>query len=311
MKISVILCIYKEPVSYIKDSIDSILSQSFSDFEFIIVIDNPLNKDAIDLALFYENLDKRIKCIFNNENLGLAMSLNKALSIAKGDYIARMDADDISFPNRLNDSIKFLEENDLDLIGGVYENIDCTGKIVGNSLTRGYNSKATNRILKFTNIVPHPTWFGKKEVFDNLSGYRLVNYAEDYDFLLRAINKKCKIAISNFKVIQYRVNTNGISQGNLYKQFLISQFLSKHRKKIEEFDDTFINTYSLKKYTLRKEKKFFTANSLFLQAKEKSGFKKLLLLIKSFLSSSDYRKKYYNMIRKRMICITGGENNVK
>ena len=92
-KISVIMSIYSEKEEWIKESIDSILSQTFRDFEFIIINDNPKRKQNENLLLEYSQKDNRIIVITNKENIGLTKSLNKGLSIAKGKYIARMDAD--------------------------------------------------------------------------------------------------------------------------------------------------------------------------------------------------------------------------
>ena len=110
-KISVIMSIYSEKEEWIKESIDSILSQTFRDFEFIIINDNPKRKENENLLLEYSQKDNRIIVITNKENIGLTKSLNKGLSIAKGKYIARMDADDISFPTRFQKQIDFLDKN--------------------------------------------------------------------------------------------------------------------------------------------------------------------------------------------------------
>jgi glycosyltransferase involved in cell wall biosynthesis len=93
--------VYKEPLDWLRQSIDSILNQSFTDYEFIIICDNPRYEEGMELLKKYANSDRRIILLFNNENIGLTKSLNKGLEIARGKYIARMDADDISKPERL------------------------------------------------------------------------------------------------------------------------------------------------------------------------------------------------------------------
>ena len=87
----------------------------------IIIIDNPKNLDAINYVKELSLNDNRIKFYINEQNIGLANSLNKALKYANGTYIARMDADDIALPNRLEDSYNYLVNNKLDFVGGVYE----------------------------------------------------------------------------------------------------------------------------------------------------------------------------------------------
>src|SRR3989338_4267706 len=94
--------------AYLKDAVESILNQTYENFEFIIVDDA-----SVDNSWDYlKNLnDHRIKLIKNKKNLGLAASLNKALKVAKGNYIARMDADDISLPTRFEEQVNYLQKN--------------------------------------------------------------------------------------------------------------------------------------------------------------------------------------------------------
>ncbi len=110
-KVSVVMSVYKEPVEWIRQSIDSVLNQTFSDFEFIIICDNPAYEEGIATLKEYAEKDNRIKIIFNEENIGLTKSLNKGLAIVKGDYIARMDADDISLPTRFQKQVEYLDDN--------------------------------------------------------------------------------------------------------------------------------------------------------------------------------------------------------
>ena len=113
--ISVLMSTYKESVDYIEKSVESILNQTYRNLEFIIVIDDPLNYALINRITKYN--DERIKLIINDRNIGLVSSLNKGLQYCKGDYIARMDADDISHIDRLEKEYNFLIKNDLDLVG--------------------------------------------------------------------------------------------------------------------------------------------------------------------------------------------------
>lgn len=106
-KISVIMSAYNESFDELNKSIDSIINQTYQNIEFIIVSDNPENKN-IKMAVQAAN-DQRIKFIENKENIGLVQSLNRAISKATGKFIARMDADDISRKNRLKDKGRFVE----------------------------------------------------------------------------------------------------------------------------------------------------------------------------------------------------------
>lgn len=107
-KVSIIMPVHNEPESILKPAINSILNQTFNDFEFIIINDYSEN-NAEDIILSYK--DSRIKYYKNDTNLKIIKTLNKGLEIAQGEYIARMDADDISYKYRLEEQVKFLDNN--------------------------------------------------------------------------------------------------------------------------------------------------------------------------------------------------------
>lgn len=111
MMISVVMSIYKEPLDWLEQSIGSILKQTFSDFEFILIIDNPGYRDCHEYIDRLCDQDERVKVIRNETNIGLTKSLNRGFEIAKGKYIARMDADDISYLDRFAKQVAFLEKN--------------------------------------------------------------------------------------------------------------------------------------------------------------------------------------------------------
>ena len=101
--ISVLISIYKEPEVYIAEAVKSILNQTLSDIEIIIVNDNPQRKEIKGFVSSFN--DERIIFIQNEKNLGLALSMNKAAEYATAPYLARMDADDIAEPERLQDNM--------------------------------------------------------------------------------------------------------------------------------------------------------------------------------------------------------------
>jgi glycosyltransferase involved in cell wall biosynthesis len=109
VKISVLMSTFNEPVEWIMQSVQSILDQTFRDFEFIIINDNPSRED---LKLFLQDIEKRDAriCVSENENnQGLIKSLNKGIELAKGEYLARMDADDISHTDRFKLQLEYLD----------------------------------------------------------------------------------------------------------------------------------------------------------------------------------------------------------
>ena len=169
---------------YLKEAIESILIQTYRNFEFIIVDD--ASKD--NTWPYLKSLrDKRIKLIKNEKNFGLAASLNKALKKAQGDYIARMDADDVSLSTRLETQLRFLEKNsNIDMCGSFVEVIDERGKLIGKIKKPTLDSQIKKKLFWLTPLL-HPTWFARKELFIKLKGYDPEwDYVEDFEFLTRA-----------------------------------------------------------------------------------------------------------------------------
>lgn len=228
---------YNETYDEIRKSLQSILHQSYKNIELLVVIDNPDNYDVIN---YLKSLtDNRVRIIYNEKNLGFVASLNKALSLASGNFIARMDADDICELNRLSLQFSYLTENNLDLLGGSIKIIDENDNLI----TKQHFPSTSRRIeffLNWGNCVPHPTWLVKKEVYDQLNGYRNVPRCEDFDFICRAIRKGYKIGNLNHYILQYRVRKKSISNSNKGEQYLIRRYISKNRFKpltIEEIND--------------------------------------------------------------------------
>ncbi len=117
-KVSVIMSVYNTKEQWLRTAIESILSQTFKDFEFIIINDGSTN-NAENVILSYN--DTRIKYI-KQENQGLANAINNGLEIAKGEYIARMDSDDISLPERFEKQVRFLDDNlNISILGTAFE----------------------------------------------------------------------------------------------------------------------------------------------------------------------------------------------
>ena len=106
-KVTILMPAYNASL-YIKESIESMLNQSFSDFELLIINDG--SKDNTS-EVVKSIVDERIRLVENEQNLGLANTLNKGMKLAKGEYLARMDADDLSTPNRLQTQVDYLDSH--------------------------------------------------------------------------------------------------------------------------------------------------------------------------------------------------------
>ncbi|HEO4751668.1 TPA: glycosyltransferase [Streptococcus agalactiae] len=253
MNYSIIMSVYNEPLNYVRDSVESILNQTLTDFEFIIVIDNPSRGDLKQFLTEYSVVDNRIKILLNEENIGLASSLNKAVKISKGEYIFRMDADDISYPSRFDKQIRFMEENSLDFSATLIELIDQKGNLVykQRESNKIYLTNDIRKMLLNRSILAHPTWCVKKKVFDKLMGYRDLVPVEDYDFAIRGALADFKIGLLNKVLLQYRLNENGISQTNKFKQYIYSAILQDFYKEKSYIDITKITNY-FQEYVIKK-----------------------------------------------------------
>lgn len=244
--ISVIMSTYNENFDQLTIAIESILNQTYSHFEFIIVLDNPNNQEIFDLLKKYKNSDHRIKLIINEKNEGLAFSLNKAIDSASGCYIARMDADDKSMETRLEEQIKYLIDNRLDVVSTNCIYIDENGVQIGTKSQIPILPNELKRILPFGSSIIHPSVLMSKVAFDNVGGYRGFRTAQDYDLWLRMLSYGYNIGSIDKPLIYYRIRSNSISGENRFKQCLTSEYQRKLYK--ERLGNPYSDSFSYKHY---------------------------------------------------------------
>lgn len=293
--ISVIMSTYHETEEQLRGAIESILSQSFQNFEFLIFLDDPSNDLHKQIIKSFVEKDPRIRFFINKENIGLTKTLNKAISLARGKYIARMDADDFSYPTRLERQIQYLELNGYDLIGGITQIIDEKGEEVYAIGKVPSDSNKIRKALRYGQCIAHPTWLGKKEVFDSLSGYRNIPLCEDYDFTLRAQLKNFKISNLNEVVLQYRMTSNSISRNNLFEQYLYMRYITSQYRKGKIADLLRAEEYVTLHNNKKKSERYTKANHLFNQLlkalNSKKYFEFLILGFKIVFTSRYYLDK--------------------
>ena len=298
--ISVIMSIYNEELKWIKQSIESILNQSYKNFEFIIVIDNPERRDIIDLVQNYSKNDSRIKVIENEKNIGLINSLNEAIKVANGKYIARIDADDISIHNRLEIQKEFLEENrNIDFCGSNAIFIDEEDEQIECEFIFVEEHEKIKEMLNYTNVFLHPSWFMKKEIFDKLGAYRNVPSAEDYDFITSIITEGFKVANINKTLIKYRIRKNSISRTNVFAQVKASYLVQKmYKKRLKnKSDEKLLNNASIFIADRSNEREFFEAKYTMEKAEASIGIEKYMLFIKAALKNKYIAHNIKNKIK--------------
>lgn len=205
---------------YLRECVDSILSQTFRDFEFIIIDDGSADGTAAILESFAQN-DARVR-VYHQENRGHAESLNRGCGLARGKYIARMDADDIALSDRLRRQIDFLENHDeVGVLSGAFEFIDPNGKTLQTQQLPVTDDEIRSR-LRLRNGLPllHPGIVMRREVFQAVGGYRRAfEDAEDYDLWVR-MGKECQFSNLEAVLLRYRLHPDQVSCRKLRTQTL-------------------------------------------------------------------------------------------
>jgi glycosyltransferase involved in cell wall biosynthesis len=306
--VSVIMSTYNEEPEWLEKCIDSILNQTYSHFEFLIVLDNPENEQLKLLLDDYQKKDSRIKIIPNPKNMGLVKSLNTALEHCNGKYVARMDADDISDPERLSKEKSYLEEKNLDFVFSGMIVIDENDQKQYEWDNNAFTPEEIKKVMGIWNISLHPTWFLKRDVYTALGGYRDIPYSEDYDFSLRALSKGYKIGKLNENLLLYRMRSTGISKSNNFEQFIIS------RKLIQLYKKNKLDDYSYVKDEINKaqnqikngeKQKYSEAEDIFHQGvgkvKEGQYLNGISKLIKSLTLSKYHIRKFNELIKYKLL----------
>lgn len=259
--ISVVMPTYREDPEVLHEAIKSVLNQTYRDFEFIIVLDDPQNEELKNVVNSFD--DSRIKFFINEKNMRIPATLNKAVALSKGEYIAHIDADDICIPTRLEHQLKYLQEGNWDFIGGITQIIDENGENIYSIKHIPENDKNIKKALKYGQCLAHSTWLFKREVFDRINGYRNIELCEDYDFTLRAALKGFQISNLNEVVVQYRMTKDSVSRTNLYDQYLFLNYLSTEYKKGKIADVELARAYVKKNTNDKKARKYARSNVLF------------------------------------------------
>lgn len=225
------MCVYNGE-KYLKEAIESILNQTYQNFEFLIVNDASTDKTSNILTQYQ---DHRIRIIHNSLNLGLTKSLNIGLREAKGEYIARMDADDISLPERLNIQKKFLDEHkDIVCVGTESIVINKDGKTIGKKKVT-IDSSISFRILLINQLIHSATMF-RASIVKNIGGYNeSYTYAQDYELWSRLNKKRYSIINIERPLIKYRHHQSSITQKSNNKYLPENLIIKTIKSNIEDY----------------------------------------------------------------------------
>lgn len=276
-RVSVIMPSYNKE-RFIKKSIESIISQTYQDWELIIFDDCSSDKST-DIIESMSKLDNRIKFQKNRKNIGIAANRNRAIDIAKGEYIALLDADDISLPNRLASEVDYLDSNEnIDVVFGGYMEINENDEIKETYFTPLKNPKYIKANLLVLDVIPNGSCMYRKSFVDRYN----IRYRDGYlgmdDYLFWV---ECSL----------HGNISGIPE-----LFLYWRNTSNNGTNTYKYDE---------RYRHEREMKYFDilnialeGNGFNLSQKEKSIYFKMLSEYKYRIKDMDEIASFYKVLKK-------------
>jgi glycosyltransferase involved in cell wall biosynthesis len=215
--VSVLMSVHNTE-KYLREAVDSILNQTFRDFEFII-IDDGSTDNSKEILEEYAAKDRRIRLIFR-ENRGVAKSCNEAIALSQGELIARMDADDISQPGRLETQITFLKEHpSCGCVGSSVIYINDRGqKLFVRHMPENHAEICQAHLMGYGGMIVHPSAMLRRPALNFVAGYdESFTYASDYDLWCR-IAVKYELANLQIPLLLYRYHSAAITQSNANMQ---------------------------------------------------------------------------------------------
>jgi glycosyltransferase involved in cell wall biosynthesis len=220
-KVSVLLPVYNGE-KYLAEAIESVLAQSFSDFEFFILDDGSKDRSR-EIILAYQNKDSRIKNMPNAKNLGVEKTLNRGVSLSQGEYLARLDQDDRwSDGDKLKKQVEFLDRHPAcAVLGTAQENIDEEGRPI-QIVKFQETDTAIRDVILFSNPFAHPSVLIRKSALIEMGGYseeKKYDLIDDYELWLR-LGTKYELANLPDVSLQYRIHAGSRSVKNEYRQRL-------------------------------------------------------------------------------------------
>lgn len=209
---------------YVADTVESILNQTFTDLEFIIIDDGSTDK-TLDILKYFASRDKRVKILVNEANIGIARSLNSGILSAQGEYIAIIDAADTAYPDRFEKQLHFFQDNQNIFIVGTYAYwVDERRNIIGEW---DVPTVVENSQLFMYQIAIHPSIMIRKELFNKIGPYRVnSDISVELDLYLRASRYHLGIANIPEFLTDVMLRDKGVTYTNL-RTIQLNQFKIK------------------------------------------------------------------------------------
>jgi glycosyltransferase involved in cell wall biosynthesis len=204
--------------AFLAEAVESVLDQTFRDFEFIVIDDGSADRTS-EILSAYARREARLR-VLHQQNKGRTESLNIGIGLAKGKYIARMDADDISLPDRFKAQVEFMEQHPkVGLLGGAVELINQNGIVIRTAWPPLEDAGIKSVLVQY-NPMYHPAVMMRKQVALDAGGYRTAfSESEDYDLWLR-MGERSQLANLEQVVLRYRVHPSQASIANMKHQVL-------------------------------------------------------------------------------------------
>lgn len=312
INITCVMSVYNESEEYIFRAVSSMLRQTCPIREFVIVFDNSDRQDIISEVKQFALLHNEIEWQFivNEKNMGLAASLNRGIRMAKYRYIARMDADDESLPDRLKDSVHLMQEKKVEFVTTRVLQVDEKGESLReqvdfpiNCIRFPLSAQGNRSVGKYLCCVRHPTWLFSKSVWETVGGYREKLFAsQDYDFLLRALRAGYDIETTRSTGLRYTVRDDSVTGRHKSEQIFLITYIHLYMNHDLHFDQDFVA--GIRKGTNLEYNRFCTPYVNYKQAG--NWPQKGIAILKGVCTSKFFRILFKNMICAMMLSVYYG-----
>jgi glycosyltransferase involved in cell wall biosynthesis len=287
-KISAVMIVHNGE-GFISETLQSILNQSFRDFE-LVILDDGSTDDTAKIISNYKTKDSRIVYHKNPTKRGLSFSRNKVITEARASLIAVTDSDDVNHPDRFKIQYEFLKSHgDISIVGSALTLIN-QDNIAFEQWKYPENNDEIIQGLKNSCAVANPTCMFYKEVFTAIDGYDAnLTICEDWDFFLRAARQQYKFHNLNTPLIYYRIHRNNISKNKLEHTIVYSMYsVGKISKEEAGFDiDNLVYKHpELKKQVVQKIIQFYV---FWIETYFKIGYKELSKELFQFANSKFFK----------------------
>ncbi|MEX0909947.1 MAG: glycosyltransferase [Candidatus Paceibacterota bacterium] len=246
--VTVVMSTYNETLQYVREAVESIFRQTCRGIVFIVTIDNIKNAEVVAYLESFAQNDKRLILQYNQAPQGLAFCRNRAIEAAQTEYVALMDADDISLSDRIEKEIEWMKKTGADLVFSHVEYINAEGESLG--FFKPFIKKLSRDIF-LRHLFVHPSGLIKRNVFEKNTYDTAFKRSQDLDLWLRLYKKGYKFSIVPNVLLQYRLLRSSNATDRIKKQAGYSHFgFAVARKHLKNFWHRPTYWYFLSKKTI-------------------------------------------------------------